>query len=121
MVIDAASFLAQDYWVVLWRPAAQTTAAEVAEHLDDHLAWMLDLERAGHVMASGPFLEGPGVVPGAGLTVLRVADAAAATDLARQDPFVIAGLRGFDVLRWRLMEGALTVRLSFGTSTYRLD
>ena len=82
---------------------------------------MLGLERAGHVLASGPFLEGAGVVPGAGLTVLRVADAVAAADIARQDPFVTAGLRAFDVVRWRLMEGALTVRLSFGTSTYQLD
>jgi uncharacterized protein len=121
MASDAAAILAQDFWVVLWRPAAQTTAAEIAEHLDDHLGWMRGLEHQGHVLASGPLLEGPGVAPGAGLTVLRAADAAAAEAIAKNDPFVIAGLRGFDVLRWRLMEGAITVRLSFGTSTYRLD
>lgn len=119
--VDTAALLAQDYWVVLWRPAAGTTAEQIAEHLDDHLAWMLDLERAGHVLGSGPLLEGPGVAPGSGLTVLRASDAATAEGLARQDPFVIADLRGFDVLRWRLMEGSLTVRLSFGTSTYQLD
>jgi len=119
--MDTAAFLAQDYWVVLWRPVAGTSADQIAEHLDAHLAWMLDLERAGQVLASGPLLEGPGTAPGTGLSIFRAADAAAAADLARQDPFVLAGLRGFDVLRWRLMEGSLTVRLSFGTSTYQLD
>lgn len=118
-------FLAQDYWVVLWRPAATTTADDVAAHVDAHLAWMLDLEREGHVLASGPLLDGlldgRPVAPGAGLTVLRAADAGAAAALAAQDPFVTAGLRTFDVLRWRLMEGALSLRISFGTSTYTVE
>jgi uncharacterized protein YciI len=116
-----SEFLAQDYWVVLWRPSEGTTADDVAAHLDAHLAWMLRLEREGLVLASGPLLEGPGVGPGAGLTVLRVPDAESAAKVAAQDPFVVADVRGFDVLRWRLMEGALTVRLSFGTSTYTLE
>jgi hypothetical protein len=33
---------------------------------------------------------------------------------------VAKGLRTFDVLGWRVMEGALTVRVSFGTATYRI-
>lgn len=114
-------FLAQDYWAVLWRPAPATTADDVAAHVEAHLAWMLDLEREGHVLASGPLLEGPGAGPGAGLTVLRAPDADAAAALAGQDPFVKAGLRGFDVFRWRLMEGALTLRVSFGTTTYTME
>ena len=117
----AGGFLAQDYWAVLWRPAATTTADDVNAHLDAHLAWMLDQEREGHVLASGPLLEGPGVRPGAGLTVLRARDADSAAALAAQDPLVTAGLRSFDALRWRLMEGALSLRVSFGTSTYTLE
>ena len=116
-----AQFLAQDYWVVRWLPVEASTADDVAAHLDAHLDWMLGLEREGLVLASGPLLEGPGVRPGAGLTVLRAADAESAAKIAAQDPFVVAGVRGFEVARWRLMEGALTVRVSFGTSTYTLD
>jgi hypothetical protein len=33
--------------------------------LDAHLEWMLGLEAAWHVVASGPLTSGPGVTPGA--------------------------------------------------------
>jgi len=99
-------------------PAHTTTAEHIEALLDEHLSWMLSLERDGHVLASGPVIEGPGVGPGSGLTVLRADSAEHAERIAAGDPFVHAGLRDFTVLRWRVMEGALTVRLSLGTSRY---
>jgi len=118
MVVDRAAMIAADFWAVLWRPHHGITAADLDAVLEEHLAWMLRLEREGHLLASGPITSGPGARAGAGLTILRAGSADDAASLAAQDPFVLKGLRTFDIFGWRLMEGALTVRLSFGTTTY---
>ncbi len=70
------------------------------------------------LLAAGPLLSGPGVRPGSGVTVLRAPDEDAARRIAADDPFVRAGLRTFDVYRWQLNEGSVSVRLSLGTGTY---
>jgi len=118
VVVDRSAMLAASLWAVWWRPVEGLTVAELEGSLDAHLAWMLSLEQAGHLFASGPVTSGPGVLPGAGLTVLRAADATAAATIAGRDPFVEKGLRTFEVFGWQLMEGAFTVRVSFGTGTY---
>ena len=46
--------------------------------------------------------------------MLRASTEQEAAALAAQDPFVVKELRTFEVLGWRVMEGALTVRVSFG-------
>jgi uncharacterized protein YciI len=121
MPVDRRAMLGAQLWVVRWIPRQGVTAADVEAALDDHLEWMLALEDAGHVVASGPLTSGPGSQPGAGLTVLRTATEQEAAALAAKDPFVAKGLRSFEVFGWRVMEGVLTVRLSFGTTTYRID
>jgi uncharacterized protein len=121
MPVDRPAMLGAQLWVVRWVPRQGVTAADVEAVLDAHLAWMLGLEAAGQVVASGPLTSGPGVEPGAGLTVLRTSTAQKAAALAAQDPFVVKGLRTFEVLGWKVMEGALTVRVSFGTGTYRIS
>ena len=121
MPVDRRALLGAQLWVVRWLPREGVTAADVEAALDDHLEWMLGLEAAGHVVASGPLTSGPGVRPGSGLTVLRAASEREAAALAAEDPFVVKGLRTFEVHGWVVMEGALTVRLSFGTTTYRIE
>jgi uncharacterized protein YciI len=120
-MVDRSALLGQDYWVVMWSPAAAVTAEQIEAGLDEHLAWMLEQERAGHVLASGPLLEGPQVGPGCGLTVLRVGTAEQAQAIAASDPFVLTGLRTATVMRWRIMEGAFTLRVSLGTARYSFD
>ena len=103
------------------------SAGAIAAHVEEHIAWLLELERADVLFASGPLLSGPGVGPGSGVTVLRAPDEEAALRapdeeaacmIAAGDPFVRAGLRTFGVHRWRLNEGSVSVRVSLGTGTY---
>lgn len=117
--VDLSRLLGRDYWLVLSTPAAGADRAAVEEHVEDHVAWLLELERADVLFASGPLLSGPGVGPGSGVTVLRAADEDAARSIAAGDPFVRAGLRTFQVHRWRLNEGSIGVRMSLGTGTYQ--
>jgi uncharacterized protein len=121
MPVERSAMLGAQLWVVRWTPCEGVTAADVEAALDAHLEWMLGLEAAGYVVASGPLTSGPGVAPGAGLTVLRASTEQEAVALAAQDPFVAKGLRTFDVFGWQVMEGALTVRVSFGTTSYRIS
>ena len=82
---------------------------------------MRGLEDAGYVAGSGPLTSGPGVTPGAGLTVLRTTTEQQAAALAAEDPFVLSGLRTFEVFGWRVIEGTLATPASLGTTTYRIS
>jgi hypothetical protein len=113
-----ARLLGRDYWLVLSTPAAGTDEAAVEAHVKGHIAWLLELERTDVLFASGPLLSGPGVGPGSGVTVLRAPDEDTARVIAAGDPFARAGLRTFQVHRWRLNEGSIGLRLSLGTGTY---
>ncbi|HVQ93804.1 MAG TPA: YciI family protein [Mycobacteriales bacterium] len=116
--VDPSRLLGRDYWLVLSTPEAGTTAAAVEALVPEHIGWLLGLERDGVLFLSGPLLSGPGTGPGSGVTVLRAADEEAARQIAAADPFVHAGLRRFELYRWRLNEGSVSVRVSLGTGAY---
>jgi uncharacterized protein len=114
----ASGLLGRDYWLVLSTPQPATTAEEIRQHVDEHVAWLLKLEAEGVVFLSGPLVSGPGTGPGSGITVLRARTAQDAAAIAVTDPFVAAGLRTFEVFGWRVNEGAISVQLSLGTGSY---
>jgi uncharacterized protein YciI len=113
--------LGREYWLIMSTPAPAVTGADIAGHVEAHLDWLLGLEAAGVVVMSGPLTEGPGARPGSGVTVLRAQSAQDAAGIAAGDPFVLAGLRTFEVFGWQVNEGAIAVRLSLGTGTYTWD
>jgi uncharacterized protein YciI len=113
--------LGREYWLILSTPAPAVTGADIGGHVEAHLDWLLELEAEGVVVMSGPLTEGPGARPGSGVTVLRAQSAEHAAGIAARDPFVLAGLRTFEVFRWLVNEGAIRVQLSLGTGTYTWD
>jgi uncharacterized protein len=80
--------------------------------LPAHLEYMISLEKRGVLFASGPLADGDGPPNGAGLTILRAADAREARELAEADPFVRDGLRTFELKEWTIMEGMLGLRVN---------
>lgn len=110
--------LGHDYWLVLSSPRPGTTQRQIEEHVAEHVSWLLELESAGVVFLSGPLVSGPRTGPGSGVTVLRAESRQRAAQIAAGDPFVRAGLRGFEVFCWRVNEGSVGVRLSLGTGRY---
>ena len=80
--------------------------------LPEHLEYMIGLEKRGVLFASGPLADGDGPPNGAGLTILRAADAREARELAEADPFVRNGLRTFELKEWTIMEGTLGLRVN---------
>jgi uncharacterized protein YciI len=110
--------LGRDYWLVTSTPRPDTTTDEIAALAPRHVAWLLELEESGVVLASGPLTSGPGVRSGSGVTVLRAPDEQSASLIAAQDPFVVAGLRTFVIQGWRLNEGSISIRVSLGTGAF---
>jgi uncharacterized protein YciI len=84
------------------------------QDLREHLDWMIENEKAGVIFASGPFVR-QGLPPGAdgGLTILRVSGLEHAQEIAETDPLVVRGIISYRLHEWLLMEGAITVKVSF--------
>src|SRR6201994_2562286 len=116
--VDLARLLGRDYWLVPSIPRPGTSADAVAACVQEHVAWLLDLERRDVLLASGPLLSGPGTGPGSGVTILRAPDEETARKIADGDPFVRHGLRTFELDRGRLNDGSIGVPASLGTGTY---
>lgn len=90
--------------------------------LTAHLDWMIAKEKEGLIFASGPFLSS-GAPPGAsgGLTVLRVTGLDQAREVAETDPLVSQGLITYQLREWLLMEGGLTMRVSFSNGAASVE
>jgi hypothetical protein len=103
------NMLRKKFFVVLSQPSP--TPEKLKALLPAHLEYMIGLEKRGVLFASGPLSDGAGPPSGAGLTVLRVANAREARKIAKADPFVVNGLRSFELKEWTVMEGSLGLRV----------
>src|SRR5712675_240058 len=103
--------LRKKLYVVLSRGGA--APEKIAEYLPRHLEYMIGLEKQGVLFASGPLAEADGKTRGDGLTILRAASAEAA-------PFVINGLRSFELREWTVMEGSLGIKVNFSDQSLEL-
>jgi uncharacterized protein YciI len=107
--------LRKKLYVLLSKPlsAPETLMPFLGAHLD----YMIGLEKRGLVFASGPLADSEGPVSGHGLTVLRVASAKEAREIAEADPFFANGLRTFELKEWTIMEGTLGLRVNLSDQT----
>jgi uncharacterized protein len=112
------SMLRKKLYVVLSKGGA--AAEQIAALLPQHLEYMIGLEKRGVLFASGPLAEADGKTRGDGLTILRAANAEAARQIAESDPFVINGLRGFELREWTVMEGSLGIKVNFSDQSLEL-
>jgi uncharacterized protein YciI len=112
------SMLRKKLYVVLSKGGA--APEKIAEHLPRHLEYMIGLEKKGVLFASGPLAEADGKTRGDGLTILRAASAKAAREIAEADPFVVHGLRSFELREWTVMEGSLGIKVNFSDQSLEL-
>jgi hypothetical protein len=107
-----ARMLKKKLYVVLSTPL-DGAAEKLPGHLPAHLDYMIANEKKGIVFASGPLSEADGSQRGRGLTVLRASSAEEARAIAAQDPFVVNGVRAFEIREWTVMEGSFGVTVNF--------
>jgi uncharacterized protein len=116
-MIQAGCMLRKTLFVALNRMVAP--ASEIAPFVADHLAYMNKLEAEGHLWASGPFIE-EGVLVGDGLTILSTPTIEEAERVMKDEPLIKRGLRKFELRKWELREGRMTITLNASTSKYSL-
>ncbi len=108
----AKGFLAKPLFVVTTHPAAPMDT--ILRHVEEHLAYQVELERQGIMFAAGPLFSEDGEQwTGEGLVIIRAADLEEAHGIAARDPMHSSGARSFVVRPWLLNEGTVTVRVSF--------
>ena len=84
--------------------------ADLAPLLAQHLEYMIAVEKAGKILASGPLDFGKS---SDGMTILRVESEVEAREIATNDPFVKNGVRSFTMREWLVMEGSFGIRVNF--------
>jgi uncharacterized protein YciI len=94
-----------------------TDAERLKENLPAHLEFMIDLEKQGILFASGPL---DGGTRGDGLTIVRAGSLDEARQVAARDPFVVQGLRTFEVREWTVMEGSFGIKVNFSDQSLEL-
>jgi len=110
--------LRKKLYVVLSKGGA--APEQIAKHLPSHLEYMIGLEKQGILFASGPLADADGKTRGDGLTIVRAAGAEAARRIAEADPFVVNGLRSFELREWTVMEGSLGIKVNFSDQSLEL-
>jgi uncharacterized protein YciI len=110
--------LRRKFYAVLSQPSP--TPEKLKALLPAHLEYMIGLERRGLLFASGPLSDGAGPPSGAGLTILRVASAQEARAAADADPFVVNGLRTYELKEWTIMEGTLGLRVNLSDQSIEI-
>ncbi len=65
--------------------------------IDRHIAHLRALDDRGALVLAGPMLDSP-----RGLVIVRAADRAEAERIATADPFVVEGVRAYEVITWLL-------------------
>ena len=110
--------LRKKLFVILSKGSA--TPDQIGALLPQHLEFMIGLEKSGVLFASGPLADTEGKMRGDGLTIVRAASAADARKIAEQDPFVVNGLRTFDLREWTVMEGSLGIKINLSDQSLEL-
>jgi hypothetical protein len=110
--------LRKTLYVILSKGAA--TPEQIGALLPQHLEYMIGLEKNGVLFASGPLADAEGKTRGDGLTIIRAASAADARKIAKRDPFVVNGLRSFEIREWTVMEGSLGIKVNFSDQSLEL-
>jgi len=78
--------------VLLSKVAGHDTSAET---IGRHIEYLRELDRDGRLVAAGPFVD-----HASGLVVIRADDRAHAVRIASSDPFVLEGVRSYEVRTW---------------------
>ncbi|WP_222850412.1 YciI family protein [Paenibacillus tengchongensis] len=82
-------------YVILLSPTEQDRRD--MEIIRAHVAHLQELERGGQLVLCGPFADAPG-----GMVIVRAESRAAAEEIARRDPYVVTGIRSYELRTWGL-------------------
>ena len=106
--------LAMELYVVTSTPVVGPE--EMQKHLPDHLAYQAECERNRSLVMAGPLSDESGEnIVGVGHIVYRAESVTKAREIADADPMHARGIKTYDLRRWLVNEGSLTLSVGFST------
>ncbi|WP_221801984.1 YciI family protein [Paenibacillus typhae] len=82
-------------YVILLSPTEQDRRD--MEIIRAHVSHLQELERSGQLVLCGPFSDYPG-----GMVIIRAASREEAVRIAERDPYVLTGIRSYELRTWGL-------------------
>ena len=108
--------LAQELYMVISTPAGDP--AKVKDTLPDHLAYQAEQEAIGALFLAGPLSDESGdEMQGKGLIIYRAASLEDARAITEADPMHTSGARSFEIRRWLVNEGAMTLSINLAAQS----
>ncbi|HEX7784415.1 MAG TPA: YciI family protein [Sphingobium sp.] len=108
-----SKMIQKDYYLMHRRPLdAARKAAVVLEHFE----WLVSCEKNGSILITGALFDRDGKQLD-GLTVIRANSWEEAEAIAATDPFVANGGVEFEIQRWRLGAGRITLSFDLSCQT----
>lgn len=108
--------LAQELYMVISTPAGDP--AKVKETLPDHLAYQAEQEAIGALFLAGPLSDESGdEMQGKGLIIYRAASLEDARAITEADPMHTSGARSFEIRRWLVNEGSMTLSINLAAQS----
>lgn len=116
---DTATMLRKELYVIFTRPVAPRE--KLMEVLPKHLERQVELEKAGILFAAGPMEPEDADKIRTGMIIVRAGSFAEAREIADGDPFHAAGLREYDLWKWTMNEGSVTMTINYSDQTARVE
>ena len=112
--------LAREFYVVESTPVA--SPEQRMEILPRHLAYQKKIEADGILFLAGPLSDEAGEqMSGAGLMIYRANSLDEARAIADADPMHQEGGRAYQIRKWLVNEGSLTLKVGFSMKDVRLE
>ena len=110
----ARGALAQELYMVRSMPVGDIDL--LRKTLPDHLAYQAQMEKEQRLVLAGPLSDSSGdEMLGEGLIIYRAESLEQATAFAEADPMHKEGARSFEIRRWLINEGAITMTVGLST------
>lgn len=111
--------LALELYVAISTPAK--SPEDMKAQLPGHLEYQAGLEQSGNLAFAGPMSDlGGDQMQGMGMIVYRAESLEAARKLADADPMHATGTRTYEMRRWMINEGSLTLGVKFAAQSVKL-
>ena len=107
--------LQKELYVIFTRPTG--SREEIMKLLPKHLERQVELEKQGVLFAAGPMDPETEGKPRTGMIIVRAQSFEQAREIADADPFHAAGLREYEVWKWTMNEGSVTLKVSYSDQT----
>ncbi len=109
-----AGLLHKELYIAITEPLS---GPGLAEKLHEHILGQIDLERRHVLFGAGPLQEEAADKPTKGMFIIRAKSFAEARAILDQDVFHKAGLRRYQLFRWSLNEGLITLTVNYSDQT----